>query len=187
MLNHIGTMKLETKRLILRPFTQADASDMFHNWASDDEVTRYLTWPTHTEQRISEGILLNWVERYKEPDYYHWGILIKETDQVIGSISMMNVDNHNESCEVGYCIGRAWWNQGLMTEAFNEVLRFGLEVVGFERIVAKHDILNPASGCVMKKCDLQYEGTQRKALKNREGKLVDCMCYSILKEDYNRL
>lgn len=46
-MNHIGTIRLETDRLILRRFTMDDAEGMLNNWASDDEVTKYLTWPTH--------------------------------------------------------------------------------------------------------------------------------------------
>ncbi|MDD5985055.1 MAG: GNAT family N-acetyltransferase, partial [Turicibacter sp.] len=48
MLTHKGTQRIETERLILRPFKLSDANDMFKNWASDDEVTKYLTWPTHS-------------------------------------------------------------------------------------------------------------------------------------------
>lgn len=52
-MNHIGTKTIETERLILRQFTMEDSQAMFENWASDDEVTKYLTWPTHTSEEIS--------------------------------------------------------------------------------------------------------------------------------------
>lgn len=184
MLNHIGTRILETDRVILRPFTEGDAADMFRNWASDDEVTQFLTWPTHTELRVTEGIVAIWASRNGDPENYQWAITIKESGEVIGSLSLMNLDNRNESCEVGYCIGKRWWNRGIMTEILREVIRFGFQEVGFERIAARHDITNPASGRVMEKCGMQYEGTLRKVLKNSRGVLVDCKYYSILKEEY---
>ena len=57
MLTHKGTKVIETERLILRPFTMADAEPMFRNWASDDEVTKHLTWPTHESVEISNMVL----------------------------------------------------------------------------------------------------------------------------------
>lgn len=186
MLNHCGTKVLETERLVLRPFEITDAADMFYNWASDDEVTQYLTWPTHKELKITEGIVSIWIDRYKNTDHYHWAISLKETGKVIGSISFANIDTSLESCEAGYCIGKAWWNKGLMTEAFQAVINLGFNEIGFERIAARHEVANTASGCVMQKCGLQYEGTLRKILKNNRGKLVDCKYYSILKEEHQK-
>ncbi|MBH1941005.1 GNAT family N-acetyltransferase [Mobilitalea sibirica] len=183
MLNHIGTKTLETNRILLRTFQEEDVKDMYENWASDDEVTKYLTWPTHKDMKVTESIVSMWLSKYSELDNYHWAIVLKDSKKVIGTISLMNIDNHNLSCEVGYCIGRPWWNQGLVTEVFKEVIRFGLLVVGFERITARHDVVNAASGRVMEKCGLQYEGTLRKVLKNGKGELVDCRYYSILKSE----
>jgi ribosomal-protein-alanine N-acetyltransferase len=183
MLNHQGTKILETNRIILRPFQETDAKDMYQNWASDDEVTRFLTWPSHKDRKVSENITKLWITEYGKRENYQWAIEFKKIGQVIGSVSLMNIDNENESCEVGYCIGKTWWNQGIMTEVLTEIIRFACLEVGFERFVARHDILNPASGCVMLKCGLHYEGTLRKVLRNNKGTLVDCKYYSILKEE----
>ena len=183
MLSHVGTKEIETERLLLRQFREGDAEEMYQNWASDEEVTKFLTWPSHKDLKITEGILEVWITKNREPENYQWAITLRSTGEVIGSFSLMNIDNHNESCEVGYCIGRKWWNQGLMTEALQAVIQFGFTEVGFFRIAARHDIFNTAPGCVMKKCGMQYEGTLRKVLKNSRGALVDCRYYSILKEE----
>ena len=60
-MNHKGTATLETERLILRRFSIDDASCMFKNWASSDEVTKYLTWPTHSDISITESVLNSWI------------------------------------------------------------------------------------------------------------------------------
>ena len=73
-----------------------------------------------------------------------------------------------------------------MTEAFNEVIRFLFEEVKINRIAACHDSKNPASGKIMKKCGLKYEGLFRQAGVTSEGIYSDLMCYSILKEEWGK-
>ena len=60
-MKHIGTKNIETERLILRRFTLDDADAMYRNWASDDEVTKYLTWPAHSSVDITKMVLADWV------------------------------------------------------------------------------------------------------------------------------
>lgn len=183
-MNHKGSVRLETERVILRPFEEGDATGIYRNWASDDEVTKFLSWPSHSSLKVTQGLLVSWITRYADPENYDWAICFKEGNIVIGSISMMLIDNNIGSCEVGYCLGRPWWNKGIMTEAFLEIIRFAFEQVGFERITARHVVANEASGHVIRKCGLQYEGTLRKTFKTNRGETVDCKYYSILKEEY---
>lgn len=68
---------------------------------------------------------------------------------MIGSLSLFNINNHDENAEVGYCISRDYWNQGIVTEAFNGLIKLAFEEIGFARLTARHDVLNPASGRVM--------------------------------------
>ena len=69
-MKHIGTKRLETERLMLRRLTTDDASDMFHNWASDKEVTEYLTWPAHDSVETTKRLLDIWTSHYEEDDFY---------------------------------------------------------------------------------------------------------------------
>ena len=86
-MNHKGTKTIETKRLILRPFRESDAEPMFRNWASNPEVTKFLTWPTHETVESSKGIVGLWVNEYEIPKNYQWVIELKEIREPIGSIS----------------------------------------------------------------------------------------------------
>ena len=86
----ITGVRLETERLILRPFTMEDAEPMFRNWASDDEVTKHLTWPTHESVEITNMVLSDWTGHYPEPDFYNWAIVLKENGpEPIGSIGVV--------------------------------------------------------------------------------------------------
>ena len=181
-MNHLGTKYMETSRLILRPFTLEDAPAMYENWASDDVVTKFLTWPTHENVEISRMVISDWVSHYGENNYYQWAIVPKELGQPIGSIAAVAVNDRVGKVEVGYCIGKQWWHRGITTEALEAVIRFFLDEVGMNRVEASHDSHNPHSGGVMKKCGMQYEGTQRQAGVNNQG-LCDMSWYAILASD----
>ena len=138
-MKHKGTVRLETERLILRPFTPEDALPMFRNWASDEEVTRFLTWPAHEDVKVTSCIIADWYKGYEAPDYYQWAIELKETGEPIGSIAAVRIDDRTEAATIGYCIGRRWWGQGITTEALREVIRFFFEEVGMNCVNACHD------------------------------------------------
>lgn len=182
-MQHKGTVTIETKRLLLRRFKAEDAPAMLNNWASEDSVTRFLTWPTHTSIEVSRFVAKDWASHYEEENYYQWAIVLKEIDEAIGSIAVIHIDEAADKTAIGYCIGSRWWSRGIMTEAFSAVIKFLFEEVGVNRIEAMHDIDNPASGKVMQKCGLLYEGTLRKYAVNNQG-IVDTAMYGILAEDY---
>lgn len=182
-MNHIGTQYIETDRLILRRFELSDAPAMFANWASDDEVTKYLTWPTHADVSVTEGILGQWVPQYEKDDYYNWAIVLKEHGpQPIGNINVAHWSEDREAPEIGYCMSRRWWHQGIMTEALGAVLGFLFDRVGVEQIVALHDTNNPHFGGVMRKCGMAFDGVREKAGKNNQG-VVDMARYVLKASD----
>lgn len=182
MLTHQGTCQLETDRLILRRFRKGDGEAMFRNWTSDDEVTKYLSWPTHNDVRSTRMVLDSWVEGYEKEDHYIWAIRLREQeDEPIGSISVVAYDDTVGKMEIGYCIGKAWWHQGIMTEALGAVMAFLFDKVGAQRVEACHDPRNPHSGDVMLKCGMAFEGTLRRSGRNNQG-ICDVCWYAALSE-----
>ena len=106
-MNHCGTQRLETKRLLLRKLTETDADAMFVNWASDPEVTRFLTWPAHTDLNVTRYVIGTWLPLYEKQDYYHWAITLKKNEkEPIGTIHGL-VNEDLEQITIGYCLGRA--------------------------------------------------------------------------------
>lgn len=180
-MKHLGTIPLETRRLLLRPFTVSDAQAMFYHWASDKMVTKYLTWPAHRSPSDTAAVLERWVESYQDMDYYHWAITLKDREgELIGSIGVTNrIDKIVQMAHIGYCIGRDWWHQGITSEALKRVMSFLFEDIGLQRIESRHDPRNPNSGLVMKKCGMRYEGTLRCADWNNEG-ICDACYYGML-------
>ncbi|MBQ5674857.1 MAG: GNAT family N-acetyltransferase [Lachnospiraceae bacterium] len=178
MLNHKGTKEIRTSRLILRKYKISDAQDMFKNYASDERVTKFLNWrPYDNAEEILQFLEMS-INDYKKENTYHWAIQFK--GEIIGSIFAMFVNDLHKNCEVGYCIGYDFWNKGLTSEAFSGVIQFLFEEVGMHRIMAKHDVENPASGEVMKKCGLTYEGRMKEYYLRYDGTYSDSLIYGII-------
>ena len=183
MLTHKGTQTIETSRLILRRAIREDAEPMFRNWASDPEVTKFLTWPAHSSIAVSEMVIGSWRQEYEKENYYQWMIVLKELDEPIGSISVVRQNDRVEEAEIGYCIGSQWWHRGIMTEALSAVIAYLFDEVGVNRIAARHDPNNPHSGGVMRKCGRKYEGTHRAGDRNNQG-ICDAAQYAMTRSDW---
>ncbi len=179
----IGTQILQTDRLILRRFVESDAEAMFQNWASSAENLTYVTWDPHSNVEITRNSIRNWVASYTNPNYYKWAICLKEkSEQVIGDISIVEMDEEDSSCEIGYVLGKAYWGHGIMTEALKAVLDFCFTQAGFQEVKARYASLNPASGRVMEKAGMSYLKTITNGVE-RKGYLADLIYYQISKEN----
>ena len=185
MLTHKGTQTIETPRLILRRAIREDAEPMFRNWSSDPKVTKYLTWPAHSNIAVSEMVIGSWLQEYEKDSYYQWMIVLKELGEPIGSICVVRQNDLVEEAEIGYCIGSRWWHRGIVSEALTAVMRYLFEEVGMNRVAARHDPNNPNSGRVMRKCGMIYEGTARSADRNNQG-VCDAAHYAILRSDWKK-
>lgn len=182
-MKHRGTQRLETDRLVLRRYVNRDAEAMYKNWASDKEVTKFLTWPTHSSQEISEGVMEDWVNQYSSQSYYHWAIVLKDNgDEPIGDIAVVGMKEKISMAHIGYCIGRTWWHKGITSEVLKTVMDFLFDAVDVKRVEARHDPRNPNSGKVMKKCGMRYEGTLRDSDWNNQG-ICDACYYALLKSE----
>ncbi len=184
MLNHQGTIQLETNRLILRRFVEEDAENMFNNWASKPEVTRYMTWFPHKNIDETKQIIHIWLNEYSEINRYQWAIVLKSTNEPIGSIGVVRQREDSLVAEMGYCIGNDYWHQGYTSEALQCIMKFLFDTIGFNRISALHDIRNPHSGDVMKKCGMKFEGTHREAGITKEGDFLTYSVYGALKSEW---
>lgn len=181
-MNKLGTQTIETRRLVLRRFRIEDAEDMYRNWASDPEVTKFLTWPPHASVDFTKSLLNDWISKYEDGGYFNWGMEYKENGKVIGSISVVKLNENIEAADIGYCMSRAFWGQGLMPEALKEVINYLFDEVGLNRIAASHDANNPKSGRVMDKAGMKREGILRAAGKNNLG-ICDKVWHAVIRSD----
>ena len=182
-MEHKGTIRIETQRLVLRRHTLEDAESMFSNWASEKEVTKFLRWQPYKCVEDTKKMIAEWVASYSKPDFYFWTIELKESGDIVGDISVIAINEDTESVELGYGIGSRWWGKGITAEAGKALIKFFFEEVGARRVFAKHAVENPNSGKAMQKMGMKYEGTLRQSDKCNQG-IVDVAYYSILKDEY---
>lgn len=182
-MKNCGTQRIETDRLILRRYKIEDADAMYKNWASDSEVTKFLTWQPHSSVEVSRSIIEDWLKEYSDKKYYQWAIVLKDNgNEPIGDISVVHMNEDISMVHIGYCLGRAWWRRGIMSEALKAVTDFMFDTVEVNRVESRHDPRNPNSGKVMQKCGMKYEGTLRSADRNNQG-ICDACYYALLRSE----
>ena len=179
------TEPLETERLVLRPFKIEDAEDMFKNYCNSDEVCKYLPWDPHGNVENTKAYLNTFLDNYKNTEnFFRWAIVLKEINEVVGVIDYHQFDTDNNNCAIGYCLGKEFWNKGIMAEAGNAVVEFIFENTNTERLEGIHVVENIGSGRVMQKLGMKFEGISRRYRKNRSGGYWDFCVYSLIREDY---
>ncbi len=184
-MNHTGTTTINTNRLVLRRFKPDDAQSVYENYGSDPLVNRFISFAPCAELSSAKDFILMHTNQYENnPAFYGWAITLE--NEVIGSIGLFNVDDDADQAELGYSVGSRWWGRGYATEAAKAVLTYAFETIGFHRIYASHHIENSASGHVLLKSGMQYEGTLRDGQKNADGTYSDLKLYAILQQDFDR-
>lgn len=169
---------LETERLILRPFVMTDAPEV-QQLAGDREIaSTTLNIPHPYEDGMAEQWIATHQERFESGDLVNFAIVLKQGNRLIGAIGL-NITPAHSRAELGYWIGKEYWGKGYATEAAAAVLRYGFDVLGLHRIFARHLTRNPASGRVMQKIGMQYEGRMRGHLKKWDA-FEDIETYGIL-------
>jgi len=188
----------ETERLIIRQWEEKDAADLFE-YCSDGEVTKYLRFPTYTDIKDAHERIADMQKRYakdkiKETD---WAIVLKSgvgevedensTEKAIGSIGIVSYEkgykDANPIAEIGYIMNTKFQGKGYMTEALVGMFKWIKHSNIAKRIEAKHDTANEASGRVMQKAGMIFEGIKRKATSNNMNARADVAIYSILWEE----
>lgn len=183
MLTHIGTMKIETERLILRKFQYTDDESMLKYWISDPAIQSMYAEPIYTTKQEVKELIDKYINAYEKDDYYRWAVILKETGECIGQIAYFLVDNKNHFAEIEYCIGTSFQKRGLATEATKAVIKYGFNKINLHKVQICHKSINIASCRVIEKCGFVYEGALRDFF-YMDGQYVDRLYYSILKSEF---
>lgn len=173
---------IETQRLLLRKMQKKDAADMYE-YASRDEVTRYLLWEPHESENYTYKYLSYIQSRYRAGDFYDWAITLKDDGKMIGTCGFTKIVVENNSAEVGYVLNPNYWGYGIAPEAVVAVMRYGFTELRFHRIEARYIIGNDRSRRVMEKVGMQFEGVSRDSM-HVKGRYVSIGTCAILRGEF---
>lgn len=173
---------LTTRRLILRPFVLPDAPDVQRlagDWAIADTT---LNVPHPYQDGMAEEWISTHQPRYDAGELVSFAITLQETADLVGAIGLV-VSKRFQRAELGYWVGRPYWNRGYCTEAGLAVLEYAFTTLRLHRVNASHLARNPASGRVMQKLGMTYEGLARQHVKRWES-YEDLALYGILRDEW---
>ena len=176
------SLRLETNRLLLRPFDISDAADV-QRLAGDRAIADTTQNIPHPYE---DGVAEEWISTHGEIHESSAGmvlaITLRSTGEFIGAVGLSDM-KPGHLAELGYWIGKPYWNQGYCTEAACAVVEHAFSTLGLKRIYARHLTRNAASGRVMQKIGMKREGCLRQHAQ-KWGKLEDVAVYGILMEEW---
>ncbi len=174
--------QIQTKRLILRPYSEADVKDVFE-YASDPEVTKYLLWDAHKTTEDSKNFL-TWIRSVTCGErgqlFFVYAIHLKEENKVIGSIDFKNTNKFGG--QMDYVVGKPFWGKGYVSEAANALKLWAFE--NFPEVIRLQAYCQPdniGSRRVMEKVGMEYEGLRKKSFIIR-NKPVDLVHYALIRD-----
>ena len=177
-MKHCGTQKVETKRLILRPFVLADAADLLELWIADPSVQSEYGEPTYETMDEVEGLLKKWIAGYESAAFYRWAMIERESGRCVGQIAFCRVYEDCRAAEIEYCVGSSRWGRGYAGEALEAVIDHIFANTDFAWLEAYHRAENEKSGRVLQKSSMAVTDTVerfKRAGETPEGEV----CYRV--------
>lgn len=174
--------RFETERIVLRKI-QPDDIYFMYDYASMEELSRYLLWTPHLNIDETRGHIEFLQKEYRKGRCTDWGVASKETGALIGTCGFSHIDTHNNRAEIGYVLSPRFWKRGLMREAVLKVFEIGFNELGLNRIEARILEGNSASVALATSVGMKYEGTLHKALLVK-GEYKSFSYYGITAADY---
>lgn len=153
----VSAVRLETERLLLRPWQETDIGDLF-DYARDPDVGPAAGWEPHRSLMESGIILRRFIQGKRT-----LAIEEKASGRVVGSIGLEELPVHLgpeyadlRGCEIGYVLAKPRWGKGYMTEAVRKVIQYCFEDLGLDLLVCGHFVWNGRSANVIRKCGFRY-------------------------------
>jgi len=177
-----GAPALRTTRLLLGRFMPEDASELqrLAGERAIADTTLSIPHPYTLDHALAWiGTQHREAVRRRSTNF---AVRLAPGSSLIGSVGLRDIDAEHQQAELGFWIGREWWGSGYASEAANEVVRFGFDELGLNRIYAHHMVRNPAAGKVLRRIGMQQEGVLRERVR-KWGVYEDVVVYATLRAD----
>ncbi len=171
-------LEFDTPRLLLRKPRLEDAGPIFHAYAQDEEVVRFVSWQVHESEEVTRDYLRRCLEEWSDGSGYPY--VIKVRGETAGPVGVIHLHSKPGMVAFGYVVARAYWGRGYATEALSVLVDWALAQPGIWRASAVCDVENLASARVMEKAGMTLEGILRRYFvhTNISPEPRDCRIYA---------
>jgi [ribosomal protein S5]-alanine N-acetyltransferase len=176
-------LRLETSRLVLRPWTQEDAPALQQLAGQREIADTMISVPHPFTEEHARSWIAGHAEAFTQRRAIHFAIELRDPSHLIGAIELRTLDSEHNHGEVSLWIGVPWWGQGFAAEAAGAVLAHGFEVLELNRIYAFHMVRNPSSGTVLGNIGMRREGLLRQCVR-KWGRYEDVVIMAALRSDW---
>jgi len=174
---------LFTDRLVLRPLVESDGPRV-RELAGDEAIARNTLDIPHP---YPEGVAEQWIAGqpalFRQGKEIVFAITLRESGELVGAIGLSSISPRHSRSDIGWWVGRDYWNRGYCTEAARALLDYAFGTLGLNRVYSSHYARNPASGRVMQKLGMKPEGVKRRHVE-RWGEFNDLVLYGILRDEW---
>jgi len=173
---------ITTPRLVLRWISEDDIDNLYEIF-SNSEVMRYWSTVPLPNQAAAAELQREIAEGNESEKMFKWGLALRDSNIVIGTTTLFNLNLDNGRAELGYAMGRAYWGKGYMNEALKAFVSHAFEVMGLRRLEADVDPRNGASIRTLERLGFQREGFLRERW-HVNGEIQDALFYGLLRHEW---
>jgi [ribosomal protein S5]-alanine N-acetyltransferase len=166
-------------------WTSEDDVDALYEIFSDPRVMRYWSSGPLPNREAAAAMQREMAQGNLRDTMWKWGLALRETNTIIGTVTLFNLSISNGRAEIGYAMGSACWGKGYMNEALKALIVHAFDVMNFRRLEADVDPRNDASIRTLERLGFQREGFLRERW-HVGGELQDAFFYGLLKREWQR-
>ena len=177
------TVQMETERVLIRLVAEGDSSCLYKIYSDHKAMEYWSCLPFDDEYQASE-LIRSAITSFDSGTSLLLAVILKESDELIGTLSLFNIHEGSKRAEVGYILSSLFWRKGLMAESFKALIEFCFERLKLNRLEADIDPDNRASSALLRKFGFKVEGL----LKERwiiDGNVTDSEIYGLVQGNYS--
>jgi RimJ/RimL family protein N-acetyltransferase len=173
---------IKTSRLVLRWVSEDDVDSLYEIF-SDPQVMRYWSVTPFANREAAAALQREIIEGNLKGSVWKWGLALRDSNKLIGTATLFNLNLDNGRAEIGYAMGRSYWGHGYMNEALQALIKHAFDVVQLRRLEADVDPRNTASIRILERLGFQREGYLRERW-HVGGEIQDALFYGLLKWEW---
>jgi len=176
---------ITTPRVVLRWISEDDIDSLYEIF-SNAHVMRYWSTAPLADREAAAQLQREIADGNESDHMFKWGLALRDSNTVIGTATLFNLNLDNGRAELGYAMSRAYWGKGYMNEALRALVSHAFDVMKLRRLEADVDPRNTASIRTLERLGFQREGFLRERW-HVNGEIQDALFYGLLRREWHTL